>query len=132
MVFSGLYPLDTSDYEKLKRSVGKLRLNDASFSLSGRNLGSLRLWVSMRIPRLTAHGNHSREVERREYELDLNLDLPKCDISSHPDRRREPLKWITLWNFRIPSEIGKIEEPTIVARIHAPNESIGDLTRIGH
>ena len=32
MVFSGLYPLDTSDYEKLKKSVGKLRLNDAAFT----------------------------------------------------------------------------------------------------
>ena len=32
MVFSGLYPLDTNDYEKLKKSVGKLRLNDAAFT----------------------------------------------------------------------------------------------------
>ena len=37
MVFSGIYPIDTSDYNKLKASMGKLRLNDAAFVYQSEN-----------------------------------------------------------------------------------------------
>ena len=43
MVFSGLYPLDTSDYEKLKKSVGKLRLNGAAFTFQSETSFTLGL-----------------------------------------------------------------------------------------
>ena len=125
MVFSGLYPLDTSDYEKLKRSVGKLRLNDASFSYQAET--SVALGFGFRCGFLgLLHMEIIQERLRREYELDL--------ISTYPS----VIYRVTLTTGEIievdnplelpdPSEIIKIEEPTIIARIHAPNGSIGDL-----
>jgi GTP-binding protein LepA len=125
MVFSGLYPLDTSDYEKLKRSVGKLRLNDASFSFQAET--SVALGFGFRCGFLgLLHMEIIQERLRREYELDL--------ISTYPSViYRVTLTTGTLievdnpLELPDPSEIEKIEEPTIIARIHAPNQSIGDL-----
>ena len=61
MVFSGLYPLDTSDYEKLKKSVGKTELNDAVLSVG--NIRCFGFWFPLRIPRSFAHGNYSGAFE---------------------------------------------------------------------
>ena len=125
MVFSGLYPLDTSDYEKLKRSVGKLRLNDASFTFQSET--SVALGFGFRCGFLCLlHMEIIQERLRREYELDL--------ISTYPSviyrvflTSGEVLEVDNPLELPDPSEIDKIEEPTILARIHAPNQSIGDL-----
>ena len=64
MVFSGLYPLDTSDYEKLKRSVGKLRLNDASFSFQAETSVALGFGFRCGFLGSAAHGNYSERLRR--------------------------------------------------------------------
>ena len=125
MVFSGLYPLDTSDYEKLKRSVGKLRLNDASFTFQSETSVALGFGVRCGFLGLL-HMEIIQERLRREYELDL--------ISTYPSviyrvflTSGQVLEVDNPLELPDPSEIDKIEEPTILARIHAPNQSIGDL-----
>ena len=125
MVFSGLYPLDTSDYEKLKRSVGKLRLNDASFSFQAET--SVALGFGFRCGFLgLLHMEIIQERLRREYELDLISTYPSVvyRVVLTTGQRIEVDNPLELPD---PSEIEKIEEPTIIARIHAPNQSIGDL-----
>lgn len=125
MVFSGLYPLDTSDYQKLKRSVGKLRLNDASFSYQAET--SVALGFGFRCGFLgLLHMEIIQERLRREYEIDLISTYPSV-IYRVTLTTGETIEVDNPLELPDPSEIGKIEEPTIVARIHAPNESIGDL-----
>ena len=125
MVFSGLYPLDTSDYEKLKKSVGKLRLNDAAFTFQSET--SVALGFGFRCGFLgLLHMEIIQERLRREYDLDLISTYPSVIYrvfmtSGEMIEIDNPLELpdVTL--------IDRIEEPTIVARIHAPNHSIGDL-----
>ena len=125
MVFSGLYPLDTSDYEKLKRSVGKLRLNDASFSFQAET--SVALGFGFRCGFLgLLHMEIIQERLRREYEIDLISTYPSV-IYRVTLTTGESIEVDNPLDLPDPSEIQKIEEPTIVARIHAPNQSIGDL-----
>ncbi len=125
MVFSGLYPLDTSDYEKLKRSVGKLRLNDASFSFAAET--SVALGFGFRCGFLgLLHMEIIQERLRREYELDLISTYPSV-IYRVTMTTGEMTEVDNPLELPDPSEISKIEEPTIIARIHAPNQSIGDL-----
>ncbi|MEK9772336.1 MAG: translation elongation factor 4 [Opitutae bacterium] len=125
MVFSGLYPLDTSDYEKLKRSVGKLRLNDASFSFQAET--SVALGFGFRCGFLgLLHMEIIQERLRREYELDLISTYPSV-IYRVTMTTGERIEVDNPLDLPDPSEIEKIEEPTIIARIHAPNQSIGDL-----
>ena len=125
MVFSGLYPLDTSDYEKLKRSVGKLRLNDASFSFQAET--SVALGFGFRCGFLgLLHMEIIQERLRREYELDLISTYPSV-IYRVTMTTGEMIEVDNPLELPDPSEIERIEEPTIIARIHAPNQSIGDL-----
>jgi len=125
MVFSGLYPLDTSDYEKLKKSVGKLRLNDASFSYQAET--SVALGFGFRCGFLgLLHMEIIQERLRREYELDLISTYPSV-IYRVTLTTGELVEVDNPLELPDPSEIIKIEEPTIIARIHAPNQSIGDL-----
>ena len=125
MVFSGLYPLDTSDYEKLKKSVGKLRLNDAAFTFQSET--SVALGFGFRCGFLgLLHMEIIQERLRREYDIDLISTYPSVVYKVHLTvggvvEVDNPL------DLPDTTEILKIEEPTILARIHAPNHCIGDL-----
>ena len=125
MVFSGLYPLDTSDYEKLKKSVGKLRLNDAAFTFQSET--SIALGFGFRCGFLgLLHMEIIQERLRREYNLDLISTYPSVVYRVHLTvggivEVDNPLE------LPETTEILMIEEPTILARIHAPNHCIGDL-----
>ena len=124
MVFSGIYPIDTSDYNKLKASMGKLRLNDAAFIYQSEN--SVALGFGFRCGFLgLLHMEIIQERIRREYNLDV--------ISTYPSVVYHVIKTdgteIEVHNpVHLPevSEIEVIKEPIIEASIHIPSESIGD------
>ena len=125
MVFSGLYPLDTTDYAKLKKSVGKLRLNDAAFTFQPET--SVALGFGFRCGFLgLLHMEIIQERLRREYDLDLISTYPSVVYRVHLTAGG----MIEVDNpLELPdtTEILRIEEPTILARIHSPNHCIGDL-----
>ena len=125
MVFSGLYPLDTSDYEKLKKSVGKLRLNDAAFTFQSET--SVALGFGFRCGFLgLLHMEIIQERLRREYDLDLISTYPSVVYKVHLTAGGV-LEVDNPLDLPDSTEVLKIEEPKILARIHAPNDCIGDL-----
>ena len=125
MVFSGIYPIDTNDLEKLKVSLAKLQLNDSSLTYQAEN--SVALGFGFRCGFLgLLHMDIVQERLRREYDLDI--------ISTYPSVVYKVLltdgSTIEIDNpLKLPdaSNIDEIYEPTIVAKIHIPNDSIGDI-----
>ncbi len=124
MVFSGIYPIDTSDYNKLKAGMGKLRLNDAAFVYQSEN--SVALGFGFRCGFLgLLHMEIIQERIRREYNLDVISTYPSVVYVVKKTDGQE----IEVHNpVHLPesSDIEYIEEPMIRASIHIPSESIGD------
>ena len=125
MVFSGLYPLDTSDYEKLKKSVGKLRLNDAAFTFQSETSAALGFGFRCGFLGLL-HMEIIQERLRREYDLDLISTYPSVvyKVTLTDGTAKEVDNPLELPEVTL---IDHIDEPTIIAQIHAPNDSIGDM-----
>ncbi|MCC5835201.1 MAG: elongation factor 4 [Opitutales bacterium] len=125
MVFAGVYPIDTSDYEKLKVSIGKLRLNDAAFTYQSES--SVALGFGFRCGFLgLLHMEIITERIRREYDLDIISTYPsvvyRVDMTDGTSREVEnPV------NLPDSSEIQRILEPMIKATIHVPSTAIGDI-----
>ena len=125
MVFSGIYPLDTADYEKLKTSLGKLAINDASLTYTAES--STALGFGFRCGFLgLLHMEIVQERLRREYDLDILSTYPSVVYKVFTTDGVEHL----LDNPVVmpdPSAIEHVEEPTIRAHIHIPGTSIGDM-----
>ncbi len=125
MVFSGIYPVDTSDYEKLKVSIAKLRLNDAALAYQPET--SVALGFGFRCGFLgLLHMEIVQERLRREYDLDIISTYPsvvyKVDMTDGTQIEIDnPCK------LPDPSLIAAIYEPMITANILIPTESIGDM-----
>lgn len=125
MVFSGIYPIDTNDYNKLKAGMGKLRLNDAAFVYQSEN--SVALGFGFRCGFLgLLHMEIIQERIRREYDLDV--------ISTYPSVvylvRKTDTTQVEVHNpvhLPEPDEVDYIEEPMIEASVHTPSDSIGDV-----
>lgn len=128
MVFSGLYPVDTSDYEKLKASLDKLRLNDASFMYQAES--SVALGFGFRCGFLgLLHMEIIQERLRREYDIDLISTYPGVVYQVH--KTNGQIEEVDNPVF-LPStsQIAFIEEPIVRATIICHNEHIGDMMRL--
>jgi GTP-binding protein LepA len=125
MVFSGIYPIDTSDYNKLKAGMGKLRLNDAAFVYQSEN--SVALGFGFRCGFLgLLHMEIIQERIRREYDLDVISTYPS--VVYHVTKTdSEQIEVHNPVHLPDPAEIEFIEEPMINASIHIPSDSIGDV-----
>ncbi|MBO7521325.1 MAG: elongation factor 4, partial [Opitutales bacterium] len=125
MVFAGIYPIDTADYEKLKTSLAKLQLNDAALIYQPEN--SVALGFGFRCGFLgLLHMEIIQERLRREYDLDIISTYPSVvyKLTSTDGSKMEIDNPVRLPD---PSTIDTIYEPKIKARIHIPSESIGDM-----
>jgi len=125
MVFSGIYPINTADFEHLKAAMGKLQINDAAFVYQAES--SVALGFGFRCGFLgLLHMEIIQERLRREYNMDI--------ISTYPSVIYEVLKTngelLTVDNPAfLPdfSVIEEIREPVVKAFIMVPNENIGDI-----
>jgi GTP-binding protein LepA len=125
MVFSGIYPIDTSDYNKLKASMGKLRLNDAAFVYQSEN--SVALGFGFRCGFLgLLHMEIIQERIRREYDLDVISTYPSV-VYKVTKTDGEAIEVHNPVHLPDPAEIDFVEEPMINASIHIPSTSIGDV-----
>ena len=125
MVFAGVYPIDSDDYEKLKASMGKLRLNDAALNYSPESSAALGFGFRCGFLGLL-HMEVIMERLRREYDLDILSTYPSVVYKVRFNDGREE----TFENpLRMP-EPGTFEtilEPMIKATILIPNHVIGDV-----
>ena len=125
MVFSGIDPINTADFEHLKTAMGKLQINDAAFVYQAES--SVALGFGFRCGFLgLLHMEIIQERLRREYNMDI--------ISTYPSVIYEVLKTngelLTVDNPAfLPdfSVIEEIREPVVKAFIMVPNENIGDI-----
>ena len=125
MVFSGIYPIDTNDYNKLKASMAKLRLNDAAFVYQSEN--SVALGFGFRCGFLgLLHMEIIQERIRREYALDVISTYPSV-VYKVTKTDKEVIEVHNPIHLPHASEIDHIEEPMISASIHIPSSAIGDV-----
>ncbi len=128
MVFSGIYPIDTADYEALKFSIAKLRLNDSAFVAQPES--SVALGAGFRCGFLgLLHMEIVQERLRREYGMDILLTYPS--VIYHVYLRGGKMKEIDNPLYMPdPSEIERIEEPMIRAQIISPSQYMGSIMNL--
>ncbi len=125
MVFSGIYPINTGDYEHLKANMGKLQLNDSAFVYQSET--SIALGFGFRCGFLgLLHLEIVQERLRREYGMDIIATYPS--VVYRVTMNDGVVKQIDNPAFLPePNYILKIEEPMVKAFVICPNESIGDM-----
>jgi len=125
MVFSGLYPIDTAQYEQLRDALAKLKLNDSSFSYEPET--SVALGFGYRCGFLgLLHMEIIQERLEREFGLDLITTAPTVVYKVH----RVTGEVITIESANQlpePQHVDYLEEPFILAHIHVPNEFVGGV-----
>ena len=128
VVFCGLFPVDSSDYQKLKDGLAKLQLNDASFSYEAESSSALGLGF-----RCGFLGLLHLEIitERLEREFDINLITTTPGVVYKVYLNNE--KILELQNpssLPDPTIIKYIEEPWIKATIITPDEYLGSIIKL--
>ncbi len=125
MVYSGLYPIDSSDYDALRDAMEKLRLNDASFSFEPEN--SLALGFGFRCGFL---GLLHMEIIQERLEREFNMEL----ITTAPTVRYRVIttkgeELVVDSANKLPDVqyIDRILEPFILASVHVPNDYVGGV-----
>jgi GTP-binding protein LepA len=123
MVFAGLYPVDSEDYEDLKGALEKLELNDSSFSHEPET--SAALGFGFRCGFLGfLHAEIVQERLEREYDLDLITTAPTVRYRVVPESG-EPFEIESPAALPETSEIREIQEPVVLATIHVPSDHVG-------
>jgi GTP-binding protein LepA len=125
MVFSGIYPINTGDYEHLKANLAKLQLNDSAFVFQAES--SVALGFGFRCGFLgLLHLEIVQERLRRHYGMDIIATYPS--VVYRVTLNDGTLKEVDNPTF-LPEVtfIRQIEEPTVRTFILCPNEYIGDM-----
>ena len=123
VVFCGLYPADSADYEHLRDSLAKLRLNDSSFGYEPETSAALGLGFRCGFLGLL-HLEIVQERLEREFDLDLVTTAPSVIYTVHLNDDNA----LALHNpadLPDPVRIAHIEEPWIRATIFVPDEYLG-------
>jgi GTP-binding protein LepA len=123
VVFCGLFPTDAADYERLRDSLAKLRLNDASFEYEPETSAALGFGFRCGFLGLL-HLEIIEERLEREFDLDLIATAPSVVYRVHLTNGREMLLHNPV-DMPDPVKIAHIEEPWIKATILVPDEYLG-------
>lgn len=127
MVFAGIYPVDTEDYEELRYSMEKLQLNDSSLVFEPES--SAALGFGFRCGFLgMLHMEIIQERLEREFNMTVITTVPNVSYKSY--MRKEPDKAIIVNNpseLPDPSGMQRIEEPYIKAQVITKTEYVGSI-----
>jgi GTP-binding protein LepA len=128
VVFCGLFPVDASEFENLREAVGKLRLNDASFTYEMETSAALGFGFRCGFLGLL-HLEIIRERLEREFNLDLIATAPSVIYRVYlTDGTMKELH--NPADMPEPQKIAKIEEPWIEATILVPDEHLGSVLKL--
>jgi GTP-binding protein LepA len=129
VVFCGLFPVDANDFEKLRESISKLRLNDASFSFETESSAALGFGFRCGFLGLL-HLEIIQERLTREYDLDLITTAPSVIYNIQLAYDRGMLALHNPADMPDPSAIAQIDEPWIKAVIYVPDEYLGSILKL--
>jgi len=125
MVFSGIYPINTADYEALKVNLAKLQLNDSAFIYQSESTVALGFGFRCGFLGLL-HLEIVQERLRREYDMDIIATYPSVVYQVHmTDGKVHEIDNPAFMPEA--NHINRIEEPVVKAFIICPNEYIGDM-----
>ena len=128
MVYSGIYPINSADYEHLKNNLAKLQLNDPAFVYQQES--SIALGFGFRCGFLgLLHLEIIQERLRREYDMDIIATYPNVIYRVIQTDGAE-LEIDNPVHMPDPSVIDWIEEPIVRTHIMIPNENIGDMMNL--
>jgi len=127
MVFAGIYPVDTEDYEELRYSMEKLQLNDASLVFAPESSAALGFGF-----RCGFLGMLHMEIiqERLEREFNMTVITTVPNVSYHAFTKKNPEEIVLLNNptdLPDPSRLEKVEEPYIKASIITKSDFVGQV-----
>jgi GTP-binding protein LepA len=127
MVFAGIYPVDTEDYEELRYSMEKLQLNDASLVFQPESSAALGFGF-----RCGFLGMLHMEIiqERLEREFNMTVITTVPNVSYHAYTKKNPDEMILLNNptdLPDPSRLDRVEEPFIKASIITKSDFVGQV-----
>ncbi len=149
VVFCGLFPVDAADFDKLRESISKLRLNDASFSFETESSAALGFGFRCGFLGLL-HLEIIQERLTREYDLDLITTAPSVVYRMQLNRAKRGDPGATSGRIVVgegddggsvielhnpadmpdPSRIASIEEPWIEATIYCPDDYLGPILKL--
>jgi len=128
MVFSGIYPINTADFEHLKLAMGKLQINDSAFQYQAES--SVALGFGFRCGFLgLLHMEIIQERLRREYDMDIIATYPSV-IYEVQKTNGELVLVDNPAHLPDPSVIAEIREPIVKAFIMVPNECISAIMQL--
>lgn len=127
MVFAGIYPVDTEDYEELRASMEKLQLNDASLVFQAESSAALGFGF-----RCGFLGMLHMEIiqERLEREFDMTVITTVPNVSYLAYTKKDPEKALIVNNpsdLPEPSRLDRVEEPYIKATIITKSDFVGNV-----
>jgi GTP-binding protein LepA len=128
MVFSGLYPVNNSDFEPLREALGKLRLNDASFSYQPENSEGLGFGF-----RCGFLGMLHREIIQQRLERDCDIDLVQTAPNVTYEIQNRNKEAVIVNSPQEVPDAGQIEEfrePIVKISFLIPATNVGDLMQM--
>lgn len=129
VVFCGLFPVDAADFEKLRESISKLRLNDASFSFEMETSAALGFGFRCGFLGLL-HLEIIQERLMREYDLDLITTAPSVVYQIELTHGGGHIDLHNPADMPEPNRIETISEPWIQAVIYVPDEYLGSILKL--
>tara|TARA_B100001250_G_scaffold138725_1_gene118767 strand:- start:6160 stop:7950 length:1791 start_codon:yes stop_codon:yes gene_type:complete len=128
MVFAGIYPVDTEDFEELRNSMEKLQLNDASLTFEPESSGALGFGFRCGFLGML-HMEIIQERLEREFEMTVITTVPNVSYYAYT-KKGDKLEIHNPSDYPDPSLLESVEEPYIRAQIITKSDFIGPVMNL--